>query len=228
MRPAYSRGWAGWPGRVYAAPVEAHEDRLVWLRRLRWRLRGALLAPAFVLFTIADALLLRLLPFAGDRGAGIVGALVAAAILNLVMVAVVGPLIGLWLRRRDARLPAFAARDRAGVFALAGMSVVLVAGGIAHQSTLHREQDALRAQALAARAYFARQAPAAYRRNLDRMDTWKPGPNLYRTCVPGPDPARSLCVIVKTDQSPPGVTRDRSQEPNRELAGPLGDVILIR
>ena len=88
------------------------------------------------------------------------------------------------------------------------MSRVLVAGGIAHRGAVHDEQDALRAQALAARAYFARQAPAAYRRNLDRMDTWKPGPDLYRTCVPGPDPARSLCVIVKTDQSPPGVTRD--------------------
>ncbi len=57
---------------------------------------------------------------------------------------------------------------------------------------------------------------------------WKPGPGLYRTCVPGPDPARSLCVIVKTDQSPPGVTRDTSQEPNRQVAGPLGDVVLIR
>ena len=99
--------------------VEAHEDRLVWLRRLRWRLRGAWSAPAFVLFTIADALLLRAAavlrrPRRRDRRRAL-----AAAILNLVMVAVVGPLIGLWLRRRDARLPAFAARDRAGVFALA-------------------------------------------------------------------------------------------------------------
>ena len=45
------------------------------------------------------------------------------------------------------------------------------------------------------------------------MSAWKPGPDLYRTCLPGPDPERSLCVIVTTDQSPPGVTLDRSQEP---------------
>ncbi len=208
--------------------MEAHEDRLVWLRRLRWRLRGAWLAPAFVLFTIADALVLRHLPFTGDRGASIVGALLGAAFLNLVMVAVAGPLIGLWMRRRDPTLPPFAARDRAGVRALAGLALVLVAGGIAHRPFVRDEADALRAQALAARAYFALQAPAEYRRNLSRMDTWKPGPDLYRTCVPGRDPARSLCVIVKTDQSPPGVTRDTSQVPNRELAGPLGDVVLIR
>ena len=208
--------------------MEAHEDRLVWLRRLRWRLRGSWAAPTFVVLTIADAVLLRLMPFTGDRGTQVVGALLVAGFLNLVMVAVVGPLIGLWLRRRDPRLPPFAARDRAGVLALCGLSAVLVAGGLAHRGAVRDERDALQAQALAARTYFAHQAPAAYRRNIDRMDTWKPGPDLYRTCVPGPDPARSLCVIVKTDQSPPGVTRDTSQEPNREIAGPLGEVLLIR
>ena len=208
--------------------MEASEDRLVWLRRLRWRLRGAWAAPAFVLLTIADALLLARLPFTGDRGAGATAALLMAAVLNLLMVAVAGPLIGLWLRRRDPRLPAFAARDRGSVLALCCLCALLVAGGIAHRPAVNDENEALRAQALAARAYFARQAPARFRRNIGRMDTWKPGPGLYRTCVPGPDPDRSLCVIVKTDQSPPGVTLDRSQEPNRVLAGPTGTVIRIR
>lgn len=208
--------------------MEAAGDRHVWLRRLRWRARGAWAAPAFVLFTLADAVLLARLPFAGDRGSGAPGALLAAAFLNLTMVAVAGPLIGLWMRRRDPRLPAFAARDRGSVWALGGLCALLVAGGIAHRPALKGEEDALRAQAIAARDYFASQAPPQYRRNLGRMDTWKAGPGLYRTCVPGPDPDRSLCVIVKTDQSPPGVTRDRSQEPNRVLAGPTGDVVLIR
>lgn len=208
--------------------MEAAGDRHVWLRRLRWRARGAWAAPAFVLFTLADAVLLARLPFAGDRGSGAPGALLAAAFLNLAMVAVAGPLIGLWMRRRDPRLPAFAARDRGSVWALGGLCALLVAGGIAHRPALKGEEDALRAQAIAARDHFAAQAPPQYRRNLGRMDTWKAGPGLYRTCVPGPDPDRSLCVIVKTDQSPPGVTRDRSQEPNRVLAGPTGDVVLIR
>lgn len=208
--------------------MEAAGDRHVWLRRLRWRLRGAWAAPAFVLFTVADAVLLTRLPFAGDRGASAAGALLAAAFLNLTMVAVAGPLLGLWLRRHDPRLPAFAARDRATVVALGGLCALLAAGGLAHRGAVRRESGDLRAQALAARAYFERQAPAVYRRNLARMDTWKAGPDLYRTCIPGPDPARSLCVIVKTDQSPPGVTRDASQEPNGELAGPYGDIVRIR
>ena len=215
-------------GAPYAQSVEEHEDRLVWLRRLRWRLRGAWVAPAFVLFTVADAVLLARLPFTGDRGSGAGGALLAAAFLNLVTVAVAGPLIGLWLRRRHPALPAFAARDRAGVRALAGLCALLFIGGVAHRPAVRGERDALRAQALAAREYFARQAPPRFRRNLDRMDTWKPGPGLYRTCVPGPDAARSLCVFVKTDQSPAGVTLDRSQVPNRALAGPTGDVLRIR
>ena len=208
--------------------MEATDDRRVWLRRLRWRLRAAWAAPAFVLFTVADTLLLTHLPFTGDRGAGVVGALLVAACLNLLMVAVAGPLIGLWLRRRDPRLPAFAARDRASVWALTGLSALLLAGGLAHRPSVRGAQDELRAQAVAARHWFAQRAPAVYRRNLGRMDTWKPGPDLYRTCVPGPDPARSLCVIVRTDQSPPAIALDRSQEPNRVVAGPLGDVVLIR
>ncbi len=208
--------------------MEASEDRLVWIRRLRWRLRGAWTAPAFALFTVADALLLARLPLTGDRGVGAAGALLAAAFLNLLMVAVVGPLIGLWLRRRDPRLPSFAARDRGAVWALGGLCALLLAGGLAHRPAVREEQRALRAQAIAARDYFAGQAPPEFRRNLGRMDTWKPGPGLYRTCLPGPDPDRSLCVIVRTDQSPPGVTLDRSQEPNRRLAGPTADVILVR
>jgi len=37
---------------------------------------------------------------------------------------------------------------------------------------------------------------------------------MYRTCVPGEDPERPLCLFVETDQSPPGVTRDPERIPN--------------
>jgi hypothetical protein len=208
--------------------VEPRDERFVWLRRLRWRVRGAWAAPAFVCFTLLGAVLLARLPPAGDRGSSAGAALIVSAFLNLLMVAVAGPLIGLWLRRRDARLPSFAARDRGTVWALAGLATVLLAAGIAHRPAQQEQQDALRAQALAARDYFSRSAPPAFRRNLGRMDTWKPGPGLYRTCVPGPDDDRSLCVFVRTDQSPPGVTLDRSQQPNRDLAGPYGDIVRLR
>jgi hypothetical protein len=42
-------------------------------------------------------------------------------------------------------------------------------------------------------------------------------PEVYRACVPGNDPRRSLCLIVDTDQRPAGVTRDDSMEPNSVL-----------
>ena len=37
---------------------------------------------------------------------------------------------------------------------------------------------------------------------------------MYRTCVPGADPERPLCLFVRTDQDPPAVTRDRDRVPN--------------
>lgn len=205
--------------------ITSTTDRFVLLRRLRWRLRGAWAAPAFALSTLTGALLLTYLPPVGDRGLDAVGALLAAAFLSLVAVAVAGPPLGRMLRRRGPRLPEFAARDRGGVAALVALNLLLLAGGLAHRPALTAEQDDLRAQALAARAWFERNAPAS---TLDRMDTWKPGRDLFRTCVPRADPARAVCVYVRTDRSPPEVRRDRSQLPNRDLVGPGEQVVRIR
>lgn len=202
-------------------------EHMAWLRRARWRLRGVWQVPAFVLFTLIDAVLLEWLPFAGDDGPGLVGALLLAVFVNLFLVAVVGPLAGLWLRRGDRR-PAFAARDRGSVYALAVTCALLLAGGLAHRPYVEGEDRDLRAQALAARAYFTRAAPAGYRAQLPELSTWKAGEDLYRTCLSGPDPRRDLCVYVTTDQSPPGVTRDDSQEPNEKLAGPGTTVLRVR
>ncbi len=181
-----------------------------------------------MLFTLVDAVLLAVLPFAGDSGPGFVGAFLIAGFMNLVMVAVVGPLVGIWLRRRDPSSPAFAARDRGGVYALAGLCALLTAGGLVHRPFVKGEERDLSSQAAAARAYFARSAPDEYRSSLPEMTTWKAGEDLYRTCVAGPDPSRQLCVYVSTDQSPPGVTRDTSQEPNEKLAGPGTTVLRVR
>ena len=198
------------------------------LRRARWRLRGAWQAPAFVVFTIAGTLILELLPLAGDDGPGLIGAFLIAGFINLFGLAVLGPLIGLWLNRRRGDRPLFAARDRGGVYALAGLCALLVAAGLAHRPALKQGQRALAAQITAARAYFAREAPAGYRAQLPELTTWKPGEDLYRTCLAGPDPRRHLCVYVMTDESPPRVTRDDSQEPNERLAGPGAAVLLVR
>ena len=113
----------------------------MWLRRARWRLRGAWQAPAFVVFTIAGTLILELLPLAGDDGPGLIGAFLIAGFVNLFGLAVLGPLIGLWLNRRSGDRPPFAARDRGGVYALAGLCALLVAAGLAHRPALKQGQD---------------------------------------------------------------------------------------
>ena len=60
----------------------------LWQTRLRWRLRGAMLWPAFVVAVVVEALLLDLLPVAGDGGPGLFAAVLLAGFLNLVLVAV--------------------------------------------------------------------------------------------------------------------------------------------
>lgn len=196
------------------------DDRALWRRRLRWRMRGAWLWPTFAFALVADAILLHLQPIAGDDRPGLLPATLLAAFFNLVVVAVLGPLAGRWLRRRRPGLPRVVADDRAGTTLLLALVAGVAVLGLLHRPALQAEQDDFLAQAAFARAYVLNQAPPEFRRNVDRMDTWKQGPDLYRTCVPGPDPRRALCVFVRTDQHPPGIVRDRDQQPNARVAGP--------
>jgi hypothetical protein len=192
----------------------------LWRSRLRWRWRGAMQWPTFAAVLVADALLLDLLPVSGDRGPGTVGAVLLAGFLNLFVVAACAPLAGRWLRGRRPDVPRVVADDRAGtVLLLAG--VALLAGlGVAHRPAVRTARSAAAAEAHAARVFVLRQAPPEFAANVDRLDTWKQSDDLYRACVPGPNPRRSFCVIVNTDQSPPGVTRDPDHSPNATVAGP--------
>lgn len=186
--------------------------------RLRWRLRGAWLWPTFAALTVADAVLITRQPLSGTD-TGLVPAFLLAGFANLLAVALLAGAAGALLRRRDPSLPRVVARDRGGTVVLVGVSVVFVALGIAHRGAAQSERDAFRAQSDAVRLYVAHNAPAAYRRHIDEADTWQPGPDFYRTCVPGDDPARPLCLLVNTDQSPPGIRVDPSRETNAVLAG---------
>jgi hypothetical protein len=196
------------------------EIRGLWRARLRWRLRGATMWPAFGLAVVADAVLLHELPIAGDSAPGVVGALLLATFFNLLVVAVGAPLAGMWLRRRRRDLPRMIADDRAGTVLLALVALVLAGLGVLHRPAMESARNAFASQAAAVRLWVATQAPPDYRANIDRADTWKQGPNLYRTCVPGRDPHRALCLIVFTDQHPPAVQRDPDERPNAVAAGP--------
>jgi hypothetical protein len=192
-----------------------------WWTRLRWRLRGATMWPAFVLALVVDAVLLRALPIAGDTAPDVFAAALLGFFFNLMAVAVGAPLLGrLVVRRRWPGLPNVVADDRAGTALIAGLAAVLLVIGLVHRPVVQAHARAFDLQAAAAREFVLQRAPARFRAHVNRMDTWKQGPGLYRTCVPGPNGRRSFCVFVNTRHDPPLVAGDRDQSPNSVLAGP--------
>jgi hypothetical protein len=185
----------------------------VWHRRLRWRLRGAWLWPAFVVLTVLDGVLLARLPFYGDGPGGVVPGVLLAGFLNLFVIAVVAPLAGGVLRRARPDLPRFIARDYAGTALLAAIAALLVTGGLLHRPAVVGEQEDERAMVASVHDYVLTRAPE-YRAGLAEIDAIRIVPDEYRACVPGDDPRRWLCLIVSTDQRPPGITVDADQAPN--------------
>lgn len=185
----------------------------VWLRRLRWRLRGAWQWPTFVALTVVDGVVLMRLPFAGE-GTDLAAGIVIAGFLNLFVVAVLAPAAGRLLRRRRPDLPRAVAGDYAGTGLLLGVAALLVAGGLLHRPALASEDDDRRAVVAATHKYLMAAGEPEYRRRLGSLDALRIEPDLYRACVPGDDPRRWLCLIVSTDQRPAGITVDGDQAPN--------------
>ncbi len=185
----------------------------VWRRRLRWRLAGAWMWPAFAVLTVVDGVVLALLPFYGDGPGGLVPALLLAGFLNLLVVAVLAPLGGRTLRRRRPDLPRMVAADYAGAWMLTSIAALLIAGGLVHRPSVAAEGEAEQAVAEAVHDYVVASA-REYRAGLSAIDAMRLEPDYYRACVPGDDPRRWLCLFVGTDQDPAGVTRDPDQAPN--------------
>ena len=130
------------------------------LRRLRWRLSGAWLWPAFVVVTLLEMALLHWLPIAGD-GSGWIASLLLAGSLNVVAIAVLGGLGGVGLRRRRPDLPKVVADDYAGLAALAVVGLAFLVAGLVHRPELAAEHGGVRA-AVAGR-------PAVGRRQRRRL-----------------------------------------------------------
>jgi len=189
----------------------------LWRSRVRWRLKGALLWPAFWALTLFDALMLGELPIAGDDGTRLLPALLLAGFFNLVAVAAVAPFAAFLLRRRRRDLPKVIAFDRAGTGLLVLVTAGLLAGGLVHRGELRENRHDMVVQRLAAVQFMEQQAPPEFRRHLPATTTIKMEDELYRTCTPGEDPDRWFCVYVATDTSPPGVTADANRESNDSL-----------
>lgn len=190
-------------------------------RRARWRLRGAWMWPTFAVLTLVDAVLIHTFPLAGKE-TSLVGGLLLGGFFNLLVVAVVAPLVALVVRRRRPDLPRVVAVDYAGALLLVGVTATFLAVGLAHRSTILAGREALALQAEAARRYIAAQAPHAHRARMHEMTTLQLEEGLYRTCVPGDDPDRWLCLFVDTSTALVGVTLDDSRESNASFHHPGG------
>src|SRR3954447_24188996 len=113
----------------------------VWWTRLRWRLRGATMWPAFLVALVFDAVLLHWLPISGDVAPDLFAAALLAFFFNLVAVGVGAPLAGgvgaRWGgrlgRRRGGGRPKVVADDRAGTALVAGIAMLVLGLGLAHR-----------------------------------------------------------------------------------------------
>ena len=192
-------------------------QRGTW-RRLRWRLRGALTWPLFVALTAIEAVALHVWPIAGGS-TSIVGAFLIAGFINLIAVAFVAPLLARALRHRSGPVvPLEVVTDRTAVRLLLGVALLFAVGAAVNHSSVvagENERDAMKG---AVYRVVVHQYPS-YRAGLQRVDVDKPGPHLFRACVPGDDPRRALCLYVQTDESPPGVIVDSDHTPNSVYFG---------
>ena len=188
---------------------------------MRWRLRGAWMWPAFAVLTLVDAVLIHTFPLAG-AATGLVGGLLLGAFFNLLAVAVAAPLVAILVRRHRPDLPRVVAVDYVGTVLLLGVTATFLAIGLAHRSTILDSQDALALQAHAAGRYVAAQGAPDHRANVHQMTTLQLEDQLFRTCVPGDDPDRWLCLFVDTSTAPAGVTLDDSRESNASFNRPGG------
>ena len=110
-------------------------------------------------------------------------------------------------------LPRPIAADYASTALLALICAGFAAGGLIHRPAVAAERAEVAAVAASTHDYVVAQAPA-YRDGLASIDAMRVEADLYRSCVPGPDPRRWLCLFVSTDQSPPGIAADPDRAPN--------------
>jgi len=197
-----------------------HEERF-WPARIRWRLRGAAMWPAFVVVTIVDGLILHLLPPV-STGIDLIPAILLATFGNLVLVGLVAPWLArrTWARRAaaDPGAPPKAQRevltDRVGTGLLIASVIGVLAAGLAARPLVVSETEATERNAEAFRDFVLSSGHEELIRNLETADTVRLDEGYFRTCIALDDRDRHFCAFVDTTRDPPRLIRDQSAEPN--------------
>ena len=200
-----------------------------WASRLRWRMRGAPLWPAFAFFTLLDAIVLNRLPPAVDLS--LILGLLLATFSNLFLVGALAPFIAsrLHTRRRVAVVAAGGAppaeverellSDRLGVALLAAGVVACLASGLANRPLIVSDTEATEEAAREVRLFVAHSGDEELQRNLETANTKRLSEGFFRVCIARDDRRRHFCLFVDTDKEPAQVDRDPSAEPNSEVGG---------
>jgi hypothetical protein len=169
-----------------------------WLARARWRWRGAWLWPTFIGAAVLDGVIAHTRPFLGDSQS-VVGGILAGLILNLLAVVLGSRPAGALLRRARPDMPVLVARNYGGTILVVAISAGLLAVGVARHGGIVSGERALDDAVVRAEAYIGDHAPATFRADATRTDTFTiQAGAIYRTCVPSQDGLRFYCVIVKT------------------------------
>jgi len=190
--------------------------------RLRWRLHGAWMWPAFIVLTLADGLLANWLPIAGDSESPVAGALLGA-FLGLAAIVFVAPPLGMLMRRLRRDMPRIVARDYAGATALIAITAAFLVIGLVHHQTVLVDRHALEDAVARAEAFIGERAPDQFRQNLASADTFELQPPLiYRTCVNNFEQTETYCVVVNRSKPFANSVTVSGSEPNRVLSQGTG------
>jgi hypothetical protein len=196
-----------------------NQDERFWPARLRWRLRGATMWPAFVVLTFADGLVLHLLPPI-RTGVDLIPGILIATFANLFLIGAVAPFLAGRMRARQPGPPApeQAAKevlvDRFGTALLLAGLVGVVAAGLATRPLVVSETRDTEANARAVRDYVFHSGNQEMIRNVETANTIRLADGYFRTCIARDDRTRNFCFFVNTHKHPVELKRDRSAEPN--------------
>ncbi|MDQ3587867.1 MAG: hypothetical protein M3433_07975 [Actinomycetota bacterium] len=192
-----------------------------WVARARWRLRAAMLWPAFVVLTLVDGVVLYRLSPAPFEFKDPVAPTIVATFGNLFLVAAIAPWITRRLAARRAPPPTEiereVLRDRVGTALLAAGLVGVIAAGLGNRPVVVSETEATERNAAAVSDYIEHTRHPELIRNRETANTHKLSEGYFRTCIARDDRRRHYCLFVDTNKRPVEVIRDRSQVPNREL-----------
>jgi hypothetical protein len=202
-------------------------EQRFWPARLRWRLRGATMWPAFAVITLINGVLLHELPPIGT-GIDLIPALLLATFGNIVLVGLIAP----WLARRtvtgrppqpgdappQARFEVLV--DRIGTGLLLVSVVGVIAAGLAAKPEVVSETNATEANAKTIRDYVLRSGNAELVRNLETANTIRLADGYFRTCIARDHRGLFYCFFVDTNRSPPHLVKDGSAQSNQTYRVP--------